>query len=335
MSRVYLANDPNTSRLVIVKLLDATLDSTELRDRFDRVAQLLASLNHPHIVKIYDYGDFEDSPFIVMEYIRGETLDEKIRRRARMSVGDKLRAMVDLCDGLAHAHAAGVIHRDVKPANLMVDQDGRLTILDFGIARVADSNLTRVRTRGAWMQMQIGTPGYMSPEQTAGENIDPRTDIFSVGAVCYELFAYRQAFPGSTAKEIESRVMRTPPAPLASQLPNFDPEIDMILAKAMAKDPSQRFPDATALQQAFERCRAKNPTESTALTRRPTPPPIAVGGGLARADAAYDRALSAHDEQAFEAARRFAIEALAEDPTHARARELLARVDPERPPAVV
>src|SRR5262249_22645823 len=306
-----------------VKLLDATLDSSELRNRFDREAQSLAALSHPHIVRIYDYGDFDDSPFIVMEYIRGETLDEKIRRRARLTVGDKLRAMEELCDGLAHAHAAGIVHRDVKPANLMVDQDGHLVILDFGIARVADSNLTRIRSGATWMQMQIGTPGYMSPEQTQGGDIDPRTDIFSVGAVCYELLAYRSAFPGSTAKEIESLVMHTPPPPLASQLPNFDPEIDSILARAMANDRNQRFPDATALGQAFNQYRSRLPSGDSIVARRqPTPPPSVVGGAMSRGDAAFLRAVGAYEEQAFEVARRFTIEALAEDPTHARAQEL-------------
>ena len=128
---------PTPSRLVALKLLNATLDSTELRERFAREARALAALNHPNIVNIYDTGEYDDAPFIVMEYVRGETLAEIIKRRAPLSISQKLKLMTELCAGLAQAHNADIIHRDIKPANLMVDQQGRLKILDFGIARVA------------------------------------------------------------------------------------------------------------------------------------------------------------------------------------------------------
>ncbi len=336
MGRLYLARDPNTGRLVAIKLLDATLDSSDVRDRFDREAKSLASLSHPNIVHIYDYGDFEESPFIVMEYVRGETLEEKIRRRAPLPVADKLKLMAEVCAGLAHAHEAGIIHRDVKPANLMVDQDERVKILDFGIARVADSNLTRGYSQGGWGQLRIGTPGYMSPEQTRGDEIDHRSDIFSIGAVCYQLLAYREAFPGATLDEIERKVMRTPPEPLASEMPDLDPEIDQIIARALALEPNDRYQDASALEEAFERCRlALAPSTAATSSRRPTPPAGPVGRPPgSRADAAYGRAVAAYEERAFDAARRLLIEALAEDPAHAGARALQARLDP-RPPARV
>src|SRR4029079_55513 len=145
MGSLYLARDtnPNTNRLVAVKLLNATLDSGDLRERFARESRALAALNHPNIVNIYDSGEFEDSPFIVMEYVRGETLAEKIKRRALMSTAQKLKLIEELGAGLGHAHEAGIIHRDIKPANLMVDQSGHLKILDFGIARVAEGSFTR------------------------------------------------------------------------------------------------------------------------------------------------------------------------------------------------
>jgi predicted Ser/Thr protein kinase len=332
MGRIYLARDPNTGRLVVIKLLDATLESSEVRDRFDREAKSLASLSHPSIVHIYDYGNYQESPFIVMEYVRGETLEEKIKRRARQSLSDKLGLMSELCAGLAHAHQSGIIHRDVKPANLMVDQDDRLKILDFGIARVADSNLTRVQTSGGWSKLQIGTPGYMSPEQTRGDEIDHRTDVFSVGAVCYELLSYREAFPGATPKEIEAKVMRTPPEPLRVQVPDLEPEIDQILARAMARDPNDRYQDAAALEEAFERCRERlDPSGTAVSSRRPTPPATAASKPPgSRADATYARATAAFEEKAFDVARRLALEALAEDSAHAGARALLARLDPRQ-----
>jgi len=336
MGRVYLARDPNTGRLVVVKLLDATLDSSDVRDRFDREAKSLASLSHPNIVHIYDYGDFQESPFIVMEYVRGETLEEKIRRRAPLQVSDKLGLMAEVCAGLAHAHEAGIVHRDVKPANLMVDQDGRVKILDFGIARVADSSLTRGYSQAGWGPLRIGTPGYMSPEQTRGDEIDHRTDIFAVGAVCYELLAYREAFPGATADEIESKVMRTPPAPLAARLPDLDPEIDQILARALAAEPGDRYQDAAELEVALQRCRlAQAPSNAATAPRRPTPPAGPVGRPPAsRADAAYGRAVTAYEDRAFDAARRLLVEALAEDPAHAGALALQARLDPPSPARV-
>ena len=154
--------------------------------------------------------------------------------------------MTELCAGLAQAHEAGIIHRDVKPANLMVDQDGRLKILDFGIARVADSNLTRMSFGLSQGNMQIGTPGYMSPEQIQGGEIDHRTDIFAVGAVCYELLSYREAFSGANTREIERQVMQAQPAPLASLVPGLDPEIDKIVTRALAKDRNQRYPTRRA-----------------------------------------------------------------------------------------
>ena len=327
MGDLYLARDPNTSRFVALKLLNANLDSSDLRERFEREARALASLNHPNIIHIYDYGDFQGSPFIVMEYVRGETLAEKIKRQAPLSVGHKLTLMTELCAGLAHAHHAGIIHRDVKPANLMVTQDGRLKILDFGIARVAGSNLTRAGTALTLVNMQVGTPGYMSPEQVQGGEIDHRTDVFAAGAVCYELLAYREAFPGASTREVEHKVMRTQPAPLAPLLPNLDPGIGAIVTRALAKDRKKRYQDIAELREALERYRAKLGTSDALLL--PPPPNPGVGPYGSRAEATYQRALALYQDGAHDAARRFVIEALAEDANHQGARALLVRLEPK------
>jgi serine/threonine protein kinase len=335
MGDLYLAFDPNTNRLVALKLLNATLDSNELRERFSREARALAALNHTNIVNIYDTGEFEDSPFIVMEYVRGETLAELIKRRATLTVSQKLKLMAELCAGLAQAHEAGIIHRDIKPANLMVDQQGRLKILDFGIARVAEAGKTRVGLPLTQVNMLIGTPGYMSPEQIEGGEVDHRSDIFAVGAVCYELLAYDEAFSGANTRQIESRVLRGQPAPLASVVPGLDPEIDEIVLRALKRDPNKRYQDAATFEKALERLRARMGPDASAPPRRPSPPPPpqrASGKSRdARAEAAYQRALTAHTGGATEAARRFAVEALAEDPSHAAARALLARLQPRAP----
>ena len=335
MGSLYLARDtnPNTNRLVAIKLLLANLDSGDLRERFAREARALAALNHPNIVSIFDSGEFQGSPFIVMEYVRGETVAEKIKRRAAMTLGQKLKLMVELCSGLQHAHEAGIIHRDIKPANLMVDRHGRLKILDFGIARVSEG-LTRMGVQVTQLNMRIGTPGYMSPEQIEGGDIDRRSDVFAVGAVCYELLAYREAFTGTNTRQVENKVLQTHPEPLLSLIPDLDPEIEKIITRALAKDPDHRYQDATALEEAFERVRWRlGPAE----TPPPAPPvrhtdpslvPAKKAGHDSRAEVVYQRCLAIYADGAHDAARRFAIEALAEDPDHEGALDFMKRFGP-------
>jgi serine/threonine protein kinase len=335
MGSLYLARDtnPNTNRLVALKLLLANIDSGDLRERFAREARALAALNHPSIVDIYDSGEFQGSPYIVMAYVRGETLAEKIKRRAPMSLAQKLKLMVELCSGLGHAHEAGIIHRDIKPANLMVDQHGRLKILDFGIARVSEG-LTRAGVQMTQLNMRIGTPGYMSPEQIEGLEIDRRSDIFAVGSVCYELLAYREAFTGTNTRRIENQVLQSQPERLTSLIQGLDPEIEAVVNRALEKSPDDRYQDAQSLEEAFERQRWRlGPAETPAPAGRPTPLPNAAQARRSsdsKADAAYQRALAIYDDGANDAARRFAIEALAEDPHHEDARAFLERLEPHR-----
>ena len=159
---VYLAHDTWIDKKVAIKVPHRqNLDFGELL----REPRLLASVNHPNIVAITTAEKQDGVFFIVMEYVRGETLAEKIKRRAPLTTSEKLKLMTELCAGLGHAHEAGIIHRDIKPANLMIDQHGRLKILDFGIARVAEGSMTRVGVQVTQFNMRIGTPGYMSPEQ--------------------------------------------------------------------------------------------------------------------------------------------------------------------------
>ncbi len=333
MGTLYLARDtnPTTDRLVALKLLNANLEHGDLRARFSREARSLSALSHPNIVIIHDSGEFQGAPFIVMEYVRGESLAEKIRRKAPMSLGQKIRLMTELCDGLAHAHGAGIIHRDIKPANLMVDQHGRLKVLDFGIAREGDSRqaqggLTRLHT-------SIGTPGYMSPEQIEGVEIDHRADLFSAGTVCYELLAYREAFTGGTTRQIEKRVMHDDPPPLISVVPGLDPRIAEIIARALKKDVSERAQSAGELLDAFQGVLATLPTDVQPTHVTPLPSVEASAGGESRrrraADMAQQRALASKAEGALDFARRSALEALAEDAGHGPARMLLRELGGE------
>src|SRR5262249_1525625 len=177
MGSVYLAQDPKLDRSVAIKLLKE--DSPDLRERFEREARTAAKLRHPNIVSIFDVDEYEDHPFIAMEYVPGETLAEIVKRRAPLSLGRKLLIVEEICRGLAHAHRQGIVHRDIKPANVMIDSDETVKILDFGIARIGGSEMTK-------SGMLVGTLGYMSPEQVSASAIDQRSDIFSVGAVFYE-----------------------------------------------------------------------------------------------------------------------------------------------------
>jgi len=349
MGHLYLANDPNTGRNVAIKVLSTTDDSDEFRARFGREARVLASLNHPNIVHIYDTGDFEGSPFIVMEYVAGETLEAMIKRRAPLTVSDKLRLMMELCAGLAQAHDAGVVHRDIKPANLIVDAQGRLKILDFGIARV-DGARTIAGQPLTQLNVAVGTPGYMSPEQLEAGRVDHRSDIFGVGAVCYELLAYAEAFPGSTIEQIERSVRSAKPIPLTTRVPNLDPELDDIVMRALRTDPDRRYQDAATFERALSRLRdrliardqppAQGGTVSSGTvapgTVTPTFPRSESPGRRWRSEkseAAYRRAVEAHQQGNVDAARRFAAEAVREDHTSTEARELLAKLGPARFPA--
>ena len=278
MGSLYVAKD-HMNRLVAVKLLRQDMD----HERFEREAHAMAALQHTNIVHIYDYGEDEGTPYIVMEYLRGENLAELIRRKAPIPVPTKLRIIEELCDGLADAHAAGIIHRDIKPANLMWAKD-TLKILDFGIARVAGSE-TRVSASGI-----VGTTGYLSPEQIQGGAIDARADLFAVGVVFHELLSYTPAFyqSGDTEHKTMDRILKEDPQPLASLCPQLDPQIVAIVNRALLKDPAQRYPDAHTMRQEIAATRARQVAVSaTQLLPRPSTtgdPDVALAERLQKVD---------------------------------------------------
>jgi tetratricopeptide (TPR) repeat protein len=249
MGTVYVAHDPVLGRMVAIKVFLTDLDLPDAAERFAREARAAAALSHPNIVTIHDFGEFASQPYIVMEYVPGETIAEVIRRRAPIALAEKLRWMEELCSGAAYAHQIGVIHRDIKPTNLMVDRSGRLKILDFGIARMLGgtpaSNATAL----------IGTPGYMAPEQILGGAVDHRADLFSIGVVCYELLSYTEAFPGETVPAITHRIVSGAAQPLSEVLPDVLPELSATVARALEKSAADRFPSADALRAALGRAR--------------------------------------------------------------------------------
>jgi serine/threonine protein kinase len=187
MGSLYLARDPTIDRLIAIKLLQERFDDEAARERFAREARATGGLRHPNIVTVFDVGEHDKRPFIAMEYVPGETLAQLLRRRAPLSINERLAILEDLCAGLHFAHSAGIVHRDIKPANVMLDVSGTLKILDFGLARASDSGITKSGD-------QLGTLNYMSPEQVVGGHLDHRSDVYAVGAVAYELMSRRKAF---------------------------------------------------------------------------------------------------------------------------------------------
>jgi serine/threonine protein kinase len=247
MGTVYVAHDPVLGRMVAIKVFAGDLDMADARERFGREARAAAALNHPNIVTIYDFGEFESQPYIVMEYVAGETVASLIRRKVPVAFADKLRWMEELCAGAAFAHRMSVVHRDIKPANLMIDRTGRLKILDFGIARILGyaSNTS----------FMIGTPGYMAPEQITGDPVDHRADQFSIGVVFYEVLAYTEAFPGDTLPAITHRILTQEPEPLTSLVADMNPDLAAVVNQALKKNVVERFKDTDAMREAVARVR--------------------------------------------------------------------------------
>ena len=273
MGLVYRGRDARIGgRFVAIKLLNVS--DEDLRDRFLREAATAGSLKHPNIVTIYDYGEHEGLPFIVMEYVEGVTLSETIRSQLELSLARKLEIIGALASGLDYAHNKGVVHRDIKPANVMIDQDGVLKILDFGIAYVPDSSMTQAGTL-------MGTPNYMSPEQVEGRAIDRRSDIFSVGLVFYELLSYRQAFSGETIHHVLSGIVHGQPTPIGEVCPGLDPAIAAIVNRAIKKNPADRYQTlgefiadlaSVSKQSRKSGLTWRNSSATTVLTPPPSPP---------------------------------------------------------------
>jgi eukaryotic-like serine/threonine-protein kinase len=239
MGDVYLARDPTIGRQVAIKVLRTNSD--EYRRRFRVEITAAGSLRHRNIVTIFDSGEHDGAPYLAMEFIPGETLAYLIERREPLPLAEKLRYIEELCEGLAHAHAAGIIHRDIKPANVVIDRDGNcVKVLDFGIARFVSADTTQ-------SGVLAGTLVYMSPEQIMGARVDPRTDIFSAGLVLYELVAYQRAFTGGWDDGLPHRILNDDPQPLESLVPGIDPGIVAIVSRALKKNPAERYPDARAM----------------------------------------------------------------------------------------
>ena len=244
MGSVYLARDPDMDRLVAIKLLNEGFDEGELRGRFTSEARSASALRHTNIVTIFQTGTYFDRPFIVMEYVAGETFADIIASGRPVSMEEKLLLLDQLLAGLQHAHAKGIVHRDIKPSNVMVDGEGVVRILDFGIARLGDGGLTRT---GA----VLGTLNYIAPEQLAGQVVDMRADIFAAGLVSYELLSSRRAFPQPFPEILQHIAFKDPP-PLEDLCPGIEPGLVRIINRCLAKQANERYSDCAAVRRELD-----------------------------------------------------------------------------------
>ncbi len=243
MGDVYLAKDTRLNRLVAIKLLSVELNKNEnhLR-RFVQEARAASALNHPNIITVYEIGEFEDTHFIAAEYIEGETLRERLS--GKLTLNEVLDIATQTASALSAAHKAGIVHRDVKPENVMIRrEDNLIKILDFGLAKLTeqqaisneDATLAQVKTNPGVI---MGTVAYMSPEQARGRQVDERTDIWSFGAVLYEMLAERQPFAGETISDAIAAILKNEPAPLGENTP---PELNRIIRKTLQKNVDERY----------------------------------------------------------------------------------------------
>jgi serine/threonine protein kinase len=244
MGVVYLGFDPMLDRPVAIKVLKVPDDET--RRRFLREARLAAKVHHPHIVSIYAVGEHEGNPYLAMEFIAGRTMAQVIRGGDQVPLARKVHWLSELCAGLGHAHDSGIVHRDVKPSNLLIAQStGTLRLVDFGIAHGNEASSMTMAG------MIVGTPQYMSPEQITGQPVDARSDIFSVGAVAYELLTGRQAFGGDNLYHVSRQIVGEQPRPIESFVPDVPQALVKTIAKCLQKDPAARAETAKLLEREF------------------------------------------------------------------------------------
>ncbi len=257
MGEVYLAKDPRLDREVAIKVLPEDLaENPGALKRFQREAKAVAALSHPNILDIHDFGTDRGISYAVMEFLEGETLRARIAASA-IPVEKILEIAISISDGLAAAHSKGVIHRDLKPENVFLTSDGRVKILDFGLARytpeIPQTELTsaptesRITETGAVM----GTVPYMSPEQVRGEPLDGHSDIFSFGCVLYEMITRQKAFPGNTSADIISAILNLDPQEPPQLVGKFIPELISIARRCMKKNQDQRIQSARELTLSF------------------------------------------------------------------------------------
>ena len=242
---VYKGYDPFIKREVAVKTCSS--NDPEIRTRFFQEAEIAGNLHHRNVTTIYDFGIQNELPYLIQEYLSGEDLDRKIKRRDFLPYPEKLYYLLQIARGLAYAHSRGVIHRDIKPANIRVLEDGTTKIMDFGIAKLAQRESTLTQTG-----MTLGTAAYLAPEQIQGEEIDHRTDVFSYGVLAYELLTYERPFQGKQISAVLYEILHSKPRAVQEHWPGAPADIVRFIERCLEKDPTLRFRDGNELLRELE-----------------------------------------------------------------------------------
>jgi serine/threonine-protein kinase len=263
MGTVYRAIDETLHREVAIKVLNAELNDDAVARRFRAEAVTVARLNHPGIATVYELFQHEGEWLMVMEFVRGETLEQLVARKGVVPVPEAAELCMQVLGALAHAHSLGVVHRDLKPANLMATESGTVKIMDFGIARVAG---TEHLTSAGFM---MGTPAYMAPEQVLGQDIDARTDLFAMGVVLYYLTTAKLPFKGETPIQMAQSRIHDQPTPVHQVRPELPPWLGQALNTVLQREPAQRFQTAPIFREALRRGLANLPIETPETTAIP------------------------------------------------------------------
>jgi eukaryotic-like serine/threonine-protein kinase len=271
MADVYLAEDQELGRRVAIKILNGRhANDDQFIERFRREAKNAAALNHPNIVSIYDRGEAEETYYIAMEFLDGRTLKELIVSRGAAPVNVAIEYARQILSALRFAHRHGIVHRDIKPHNVLVDAEGRVKVTDFGIARAGTSQMTETGSI-------VGTAQYLSPEQARGGEVDPRSDLYSLGIVLYELLTGKTPFEGDTPVEIAMKHLSATPKPPSKLRADIPRELDMVVLRALAKNPDDRYQSADEMEADLERVArgasvaAATVDTATQVLRRPPP----------------------------------------------------------------
>jgi serine/threonine-protein kinase len=262
MAEVFRGVDVRLGREVAVKILRADLArDPAFLGRFRREAQAAASLNHPAIVSVYDTGEDDGTPYIVMEYVAGRTLRDAVRAEGRLLPRRALEIVAAVCDALEYSHRAGIVHRDIKPGNVMLTPAGDVKVMDFGIARALAGGVNTA-TQTATV---LGTAQYLSPEQARGELVDARSDVYSTGCLLYELLTGAPPFQGENAVAVAYQHVREEPALPSSVNPELSPDLDAVVMKALAKNPANRYQSAQEFKLDLDRAAAGRRVAATPL----------------------------------------------------------------------
>ena len=259
MADVYLCEDLTLGRRVALKvLLQRFLDDPNFVERFRREAKAAAGLNQANLVSIYDWGEVDGTYFIVMEYVEGETLKDLVRRQGRLGGNEAVRISLQLLAALEFAHRTGIVHRDIKPQNVMLDRDGNVKVMDFGIARAGDSGMTEAGSI-------LGTAQYLAPEQAKGQPVDERSDLYSVGIVLYEMLTGTVPFKGDSAVTVALKHVNEMAAEPAQLVPGMPYALNQIVLKAIAKDPDQRYQTAEQFARDLRSAQVGGPVAAAAF----------------------------------------------------------------------